>query len=533
MDLYYAMTNYHVLCCILHKLVFNKENRATLWISSYLLDDRSDMLGLLKDSMVFDDVAVFDEVGSIYHGNIRVTRQMIEDEKNNIMDNINKDAVKELKSFKKLYMCQDTHSLGIYLNENKIKYNFFEDGCGTLCRPEMIIDLVKKESPAVAQIVMELECLGESSNVVHRYGDLSEQIDGYFNKKDIDFSVKKILKILPKEDLKKILTIYKCKKYDLKKRKKSLLLTWPYYRFMTLDEHREFFSLLADYFTYDEEVLFIKPHPSDNRSDYQEWFDGAVIFDQSIPSELLPFCVNGKFDKGITNWSTSIFGLREILKDVVNFDKDIDTTYKDFHKYFAIIKYLDAIKSDKPQKLRLININKKQILQLMKFYIKDYKKYYEIVNDIGDLIIARKYEGDYFDKRCIVLDRNGYYEFENLLDVMHGGERERIYLHNLPYRKINFKKNMKYSNYELLVSSYNLIEHTEFLERENRKKNIKIELLLKEREAEFNRRQKEIGNLKKQIGVYKRQIDGMLGSKSWRITKPLRKIKSIYKNRSK
>ena len=63
---------------------------------------------------------------------MKVNRKMIDEELKNIDDNIDRERIDDLKTFDNLYICQDTHSLGIYLNKHKIKYNFFEDGCGIL-----------------------------------------------------------------------------------------------------------------------------------------------------------------------------------------------------------------------------------------------------------------------------------------------------------------------------------------------------------------------------------------------------------------
>ena len=35
MVLYYAMTNYHILNCILHKLKYNKNKKAVLYLSEW------------------------------------------------------------------------------------------------------------------------------------------------------------------------------------------------------------------------------------------------------------------------------------------------------------------------------------------------------------------------------------------------------------------------------------------------------------------------------------------------------------------
>ena len=437
MDIYYAMTNYHVLCCILHRMIGDKKNKAKLWVSSYLVSDQPDIIEDLKKSMIFDDVAIFKEVELIYYDKKNYSEKMIEEELNNICKSV-EGYLQEIKSSSNLYICQDTYGLGIYLNKANITYNYFEDGCGRLSNSEIEMALIEDECPVRANLVKKMKCLGKSANVRKRYGDLSKQKDGYSNSKDVDFSVKRLLEDLSRGELDRILKIYHCRKYNLKRKKKDLLLTWHYnnMNFMSLEEQKLFFTLLVDYFKMKDEMLFIKPHPSDKQLDYQECFEDAVVLERHMPAELLPFLIDDKFEKGITNWSTSVFGLQDILKEIINFDKDIDKTYKDFNKYFAIVKYLDSVKIDgRIQSINLVEINKRQLLQLMKYYFEDYEKYYRISDAKSSIYIVHRYDSKYKDKKCLAIERDKDCTFKNLLSIKFGEKRECVYLYNLPFGK--------------------------------------------------------------------------------------------------
>lgn len=533
MDLYYAMTNYHVLCCILHRITLGKENKAVLWVSSYLTDIQPELFDALKKSTFFDEVLIYKETMFLYFGDMHVTQKMIDEEKKNIHKNIDKDKVDKLSCFDNIYICQDTHSLGIYLNEHGIKYNFFEDGCGILSNKELLLSLIKK-FPAVYKIIRELKCVGESSNVVHRFGDLSEQAQGYHNEKDIDFSVKKILAKLGGEDIKKILEIYGCKKYNLGKKKKELLLTWKYNSagFMTLDEQRAFFSLLADYFTDEKDTLFIKPHPSDIQPDYKNWFKDAIVIDRHMPSELLPFTIDGKFEKGITNWSTSIYGLRDILKDIVNFDKEIDDTYRDFNKYFAVVEYLNTIKDEKHvQKLILKDINKKQLLQLLKYYVRDYDKYYQFAEKGEGIYIIKQYEAAFEPKKCIILNGDNNIAPQGIIKITTGDNEEIIYLNKLPANDLQVEKEMRYSGYKLLIST---LSTCEYINQKNKlvEENTATIASLKEKYiVDTEKLKDELAVTKNKLADYKEEVKQLRNSTSWKITKPMRKISEIRKKK--
>ena len=134
MDYYYAMTNYHVLCCLLHRMIENRKHKATLWVSSYLVDDNPNLINDLRKSLIFDKVFRFEEVQFIHYGENDVSREMMVEEVGNICDKMKKYSSK-IKKSTALYVCQDTYGLGIYLNKMGISYNYFEDGCGRLsCR---------------------------------------------------------------------------------------------------------------------------------------------------------------------------------------------------------------------------------------------------------------------------------------------------------------------------------------------------------------------------------------------------------------
>ena len=521
MDLYYAMTNYQLIDCILHKITMNKNNKAIVLLSSFLVFHNPNILNNLKKSKIFENVIVYEETIFSYDKGIN-----IQDEIQSISRAVGSKYGELIDGCNDIYLGQDHNSLGLFLVTKKRKFNYFEDASGTYSNPEILLNLIKKENRNRYNIIKELKLGGRSEYVEKVYCDFEHQKKGFDDSLCIDFSIKKILKKLDEKDLDKILKIYRCHKYDLKNKKMDLLLTWHYnnMRLMTLDEQREFFALLIDYFKDETSILFIKPHPSDKQSDYKKWFKDSVVFDRLMPSELLPFCVNDKFEKGITNWSTSVFGLQEVLKDVVNFDKDIDHTYRDFHKYFAVIECLKKIKDIKvAKKLITKGINEKQFYQLLRYHFKDYEKYYYFASEGDGIYISKKYDDTLRDKNCIILNGSGVFLPQSIISIIAGDREDCIYLYNLSVNDLFVEKDMRYSGYKLFISSRGVSEYIAHLKDELDKQK-KIKQKDKKTIKELSNK---VDNYRRQRDVLRAEVDGMLSSSSWKLTKPLRKLNSV------
>ena len=527
MDIYFVMTNYQLLECILHKMTINNDNKATILFSSFLVSHNPGILRDVEESGIFDRVAEFEETIFSYEKNVNM-----QDEIDAIADSVESKYGELFEKSNNIYVGQDVNSLGVYLVARKIQYYCLEDACGSYSNPEVLMSIIKDENKNRYNIIKKLKLGGRSKYVIKVYCDFDYQKEDFDPSSCVDFSVKKILKTLSKDELDKILRIYHCRRQKLDNKKKELLLTWHYNNmgFMTLDEQKVFFTLLVDYFKDGDSVLFIKPHPSDRGADYKKWFKDAIVFDRLMPSELLPFCIEDEFEKGITNWSTSIFGLREVLKNVVNFDKDIDKTYLDFHKYFAIVKYLDSIKNGHSvQRLILSNINKKQLYQLMRYYIIDYEKYYEFADKGEGINIANVYDESLEGKKCIILSGSVDFVPHGIIGITAGDTEDCLYLYNMRCENMFVEKNMKYSGYKLLISSRGLSEYIDYMNNELREKKNEMAITGAKKNEKIKELSEKVKNYRKQRDVLRSEVDGMLQSSSWKLTKPLRKLNSVRK----
>ena len=524
MDFYYAMTNYHVLCCLIHKLVINK-NKGTLYLSSFLQYNQPNIVNNIKESKIFEEVKFYDELEFKKTEKI-MNKDEISNEIKRINNLVEKNIGKEIKAADNIYLCSDFYSIGVYVNNNNIKYSYFEDGCGILSRYYMPFKILEKENPNRAAIVKKQGAFGNNKNVINRFGSLKEQEEGYSNPKDIDFSVKDLLKKLSNSDINKILKIYEAKKINIKDKKAVLLLTMHYNELMNHDEQKNIYTSLIDYLSDENRKIVIKPHPADTIWDYDKIFKGSKVINRYMPAEIFPYCLNNKFEKGITCWSTSIYNLKDILKSIVNFDTRIDKTYKDFDKYYAVVEFLNTIKSEKKINIIFKEINEIQFEKLLEKYIKDYKKYFTFdENEINSIYITNKKDNSLINKKVISLEYD--INSKNYIHIKRKTKEKEedvfISIYNIDnINKLSVKKDLKYSNKTIIINNINEEEHKDILLNIVKKQNDNTEKKIKKYED-------KIAKLEKEIQEKNKKLEGIYTSTSWKVTKPIRKMGDIIR----
>ena len=111
---------------------------------------------------------------------------------------------------------------------------------------------------------------------------------------------------------------------------------------LSIEGQREMYALLVDFFGKGD--LYIKPHPNDFHISYNEIFPTAKMISRKFPSELLPYCFDEKLELGLAACSTSVYGLKDILKDTLRFDIDIENHYKKLISYWCLKNILELCK---------------------------------------------------------------------------------------------------------------------------------------------------------------------------------------------
>lgn len=363
MILYNALSNYHILTCILHKLKYHQNDKSILGLPNYHKN-----LNLIKKNLeksnLFDEVIVIEEFNwqQLKNHTSLTIKQDIE----LICQFFSENNKLDFHKFSEINICGDHNSIGVYLCKNSIKYNFFEDGCGILSDEDKLIDQFKRTNYYRYEILKELNIPGKNSCVISRFGDLKCQLKNYYNEKDIHFSVREELEKLNQDSIKKIINVFDCEfKFNIKNNS-DLLLTWHYISagMMSALEQELYYCTIVDYFSKSQHLI-VKQHPADDELDYHKIFPNANIISRLLPSELLPYCNKSKFNSLITGYSTSINGLLKYTNKVIDFNPTYDYSYKKMNKYFTIAKILGQIlKKFKSINIYGIGVNLKQLYNI-------------------------------------------------------------------------------------------------------------------------------------------------------------------------
>lgn len=346
MILYYALTKYHILSVLLHKEKYSKSEGATL-ILSEKTEDVDELTNRIKELKIFSEVLIMND-RIMDQNNSRYVLLDKDTRINEIIQDIKKIIPVRLSKFEKIIIAADHFPLGMYLSANKIHYSLFEDGCGQASRSDEVIEnVIKKVNIVQYETIKELNLFGKNEYVDIIYANCNAQIEGWTNNKAREFSVAELLKQMSDEYISKIKHVFNITDQAIDAEGRIFFL--PQHNvnmgIFTNEQQKNLSSLLIDYFSENEGVC-IKPHPNDIQTDYSKVFNDSTILSRKFPSELLPLIIKNKFKLGITAWSTSIKQMNEILEDSICFTSQIDYTYEQMHRYYAITLLLNCISSN-------------------------------------------------------------------------------------------------------------------------------------------------------------------------------------------
>ena len=190
MDFYYAMTNYQLLECIIHRMNLNNhKGEKVIYVSSFLLNNQSKLLKNLKDSCLFDKVEIYEETIFSHDKGINISKEI-----KRISNDVEKKYGKVIKKAQNIYIAQDADALGVYLVDKGINYYYFEDACGAYTNSEILFNIIKKENINRNIIMKKLKLAGQSKYVLKVFCDLECQKKELINNKCTDLSIKKELK---------------------------------------------------------------------------------------------------------------------------------------------------------------------------------------------------------------------------------------------------------------------------------------------------------------------------------------------------
>ena len=566
MVFYYAVTNYNILNCIIHKLKYNKNKKAVLYISKWHPEHLA-LVKNIKKTNFFDDVFVFEEV-IFPSGNNKVSIRVIKNDIEYVCTKIRENNGIDFDKYSEINVCGDHYGLSVFLNKNNIKYNYFEDGCSILSNFALLMDNIKKFDYSRYQILKYLKLPGNSDCVLARYGDLEAQLEGYSNKKDIHFSVKEELKKIDRVKLRKMISIFDNSFVMENFNDYDILLTFHYNNLgiLTLEEQRLFYSYLLDFFGHDK--IVIKPHPSDIQGNYKKWFSNIKILPRKLPAEFLPLLVKDNFNSAITGWSTSVNGLKDKVNSIVNFDQQIDYKYKVLVKYFMISQII-VNSLNKEYSIICYNFNVNYIKNFIDYFEKgDSYKYYncsnieQITKIVGKkVIIFDKIDNDQIEYVNGVDTNTVIFEVEDICNTILKNDnlifsiikksvidkKKYVYPCSINYdsfscvvkssflRKkilsLNLEKNLTFANICLNLifdeDKNNYIINNLKMELDN--KNEDLLLYKKESFKQIKKLNETINNKDAEILELKNEINYIVNSNSWKLTSWYRSLGRIIK----
>lgn len=345
MIVYYATTHYHVLCAILHKLIYKKENEALLLISNTRaghdsLCEKVKKQNIFKNVILYEDKSIVRRASreyNLFRHDLNMHRIM-----NWVLKKVEEITPFPITSNNEFYLWSDFRPLALYLIKHNIKYYYFEDACGVLSRPELLMSVLK--SKWTNKVISHFNLNGQNELVINRFADYSAQIEEFEDNKLVDFSVKKLLQSLNDLDKQKIINIFSGITIEKSRTKKAIVLTQPFIQRnkISFEEQRLMYGLLIDYYFKNMDI-YIKPHPLDFMANYKGWFSDCYVLDGKMPSEILNICLNTNFEAGISVSSTAVNSLVDYINNIILFDSKSENEIKNLHKYCLICEILHKL----------------------------------------------------------------------------------------------------------------------------------------------------------------------------------------------
>lgn len=371
MVLYHASTMYHLLYCIVHKLSFNSSEDCELLLVEYIkpLKERKAFLKKLKSYGFFSKIRYVPEQQFKLKKGIALDEHSSEKDIKTVINNISSAFEKwfggDMKKYSEIYVASDQHSCGIYLINNRISYTYMEDASGMLSEQNRYLSITKSNNRTNYIINEYLGCAGRNDFVNAKLCDLKHQQKGFHDEKAVDFSIYDALKNIIPDKVTILLEFFGNIKTVIKSSKKiCLFLTQDLntLKIKDLDLQELTTTTLVDYFCPDCKLI-IKPHPKDRWQNYKRIFPDSTILEKSVPSELLPFAIDGEIDTVLTASSTSIRGVTEFAKRAYSFTTEIETHRERIDSMFALTEVLKQIGIK--DSVSVCNINEEQMLNFL------------------------------------------------------------------------------------------------------------------------------------------------------------------------
>ncbi len=378
MILYHASTSYHVLSCIVHKLAYHRDEKATFMIVEHIMP-KNELEAFLHQ---LDSFSWFDEILSVPEGSFRLSHGKtlnLHSSENDILEvirNICTEVEKwyplGFRQFKEIYIAADQWSVGVYLLYHKIAHHYLEDASGMLGDMERYLTIIRELNLTNYVLSNYLKGVGRSLFVIDKLCDIKNQPEGFFDKKAVDFSIYNVVRSLSPAVIEDLLSLYDAKRIKLNHTGKAAVYMTQFLRTLTiknLEVQERITTLLLDYFASDCTII-VKPHPKDRWIDYKGLLPGSIVLNNTLPSELLPFILEEDIDVVLTASSTSTGGMTHISKNTISFGTDIEVHYERLHKMYLTAYLINEVFHG--QKMITHHINPSHLDHFLSLFSKDF-----------------------------------------------------------------------------------------------------------------------------------------------------------------
>ena len=244
-------------------------------------------------------------------------------------------------------MASAAYLFSLWLLDNKINFQWFEEADGRLSQPEPIMRDDQRIFPLRYELARKNGMYsGENPFITKKWIKFNAQVPGFHDSKAVDFDVVEEMQMLSKEDQGKLLLFFDApKRLQLSDKKNAFVMTQHFSNLNILSyiDHILCYQLTADYYL-DGCASYYKWHPSDLMP-YPSFMEDVQMIDGQFPAELMTLIVDKPFEIGASINSTGIFNLSSICKRILTFNQDYLNTFWHNHQYYFSVKLLELFPS--------------------------------------------------------------------------------------------------------------------------------------------------------------------------------------------
>lgn len=325
MILYHAITTYHLLLFIVHKLAYKRSEKAVIVYPQVLFDKYPQLETSIN--------TFFDEAYQIY-GSSR------EDVPSITNLGVFGQRIHEIELFTEIYIAGAQNAMAFWLVEKGIPFIFVEEACGRVSRPEVIMkndqDMdVYRYSKAVEYGLYT----GENELIKKVMCNVLAQKEGWDNEKKYHFDLFEEMKKLSQSQKEKIMKFFNAPQIEGEEGTIVLTQHFANLHMMSYKEQIEIYKSLVGYFI-DTSNIFFKLHPDDVAA-YEKEIYGIKVINEKYPSELIPMLLgNAKKWNLLTVSSTGIHALAENFGKTISFDVAYEKKFVENAIFYSILKIL-------------------------------------------------------------------------------------------------------------------------------------------------------------------------------------------------